>query len=402
VARHAAVDCLLPYDRHRNSARSALRFSVMDAQRALEVLLGLTRELTAERSLNRALKLVTDAALNLLPGDHASIRVLDHTRTELLSGARSGSGAGKQPVRHTPGHGVAGWVVDEGEVARISDAREDSRFVPKPNQGFEIRSILAVPLWSAGEVVGVLAVTSARPETYDESHESLVCLLANCAVPPIEKARLARLAVTDPQTMAFNQGYLIPGLEREMEKMRGTPGALSVLMMDLDHFKGVNDRFGHAAGDRALREFADRVRQTTRDNDVVVRRGGDEFVLIMPGTDKHSAKAVAERIRTTMAAKPIHVSNQGSLSMTVSIGVATWNGQETPEQLENRADAAMYEAKVHGRDSVWVAAAPGTASDPGVEAAPVTRPPAEVTPKAQANADNDAENDEASPSGLDE
>ena len=342
----------------------------MDAQRALEVLLGLTRELTSERSLNRSLKLVTDAALNLLPGDHASIRVLDHTRTELLSGARSGSGAGKQPVRHTPGHGVAGWVVENGDVARLADAHQDERFVPKPNQGFEIRSILAAPLWSAGEVVGVLAVTSSKADAYDEAHESLVCLLANCAVPPIEKARLARLAVTDPQTMAFNQGYLIPGLEREMEKMRGTPGALSVLMMDLDHFKEVNDRFGHAAGDRALREFTNRVRQTTRDNDVVVRRGGDEFVLIMPGTDKLSAKAVAERIRATIAEKPVAVPNQGSLSMTVSIGVATWNGHESPEQLEGRADSAMYEAKVHGRNAVWIDAAPGATGDPNAKTGP--------------------------------
>jgi diguanylate cyclase (GGDEF)-like protein len=328
---------------------------VTDAQRALDLLLQLTARLTDERSLNTALKLVTDAALALLPGDHASIRVLDHTRTELLSGARSGTGVGKRPVKHAAGHGLAGWVIDTGETIRIGDVRLDSRFVLKPNQGFEIRSMLAVPLWSAGEVVGVLATTSKDADLYLKGHEQLCQLLANCAVPPIEKARLARLAITDAHTMAFNQAYLLPGLQTEMEKLRGTPGQLSVLLMDIDHFKRINDQLGHAAGDQALREFADRIRATTRDADVVVRRGGDEFVLIMPGATKESALAVAERIRADMEKRPMELggtSTSKSFRATVSIGLAAWDGVETPEQLEARADEAMYQVKLQGRNGV--------------------------------------------------
>ena len=326
-----------------------------DAQRALDVLLELTRRLLGETSLNRGLKLVTDAALELLPGDHASIRVLDQSRMELLSGARSGIGENKRPVRHTAGQGIAGWVVDHGELVRLSDAHLDERFVVKPNQGFSIRSMLAVPLWSAGDVVGVLAVTSEDPGVYTDDHETLAYLLANCAVPPIEKARLARLAITDSQTMAFNQSYLIPGIQAEMSKRRGQ---LSVLLMDLDEFKTVNDQFGHAAGDQALREFAARVRATTRDPDVLVRRGGDEFVLIMPDTDQASAAAVAHRIRSAMADEPLNLGDGRRKTLTVSIGVATWNGHETPEQLEQRADEAMYEVKQGGRDGVRVSEAP--------------------------------------------
>ncbi len=323
-----------------------------DAQRALDVLLELTAQLTDERSLNRALKLVTDALLTLLPGDHASIRVLDQTRLELLSGARSGTGMGKRPVHHDAGQGVAGWVIDHGVVARIADVQLDARFVSKPNQGFEIRSMLAVPLWSAGEVVGVLAATSAKPNLYEDPHEQLCQLLANCAVPPIEKARLARLAVTDAHTLAFNQAYLIPGLQSEMQKLKGTPGALSLLLLDIDFFKTINDQLGHAAGDRALREFADRVRATTRDGDVVVRRGGDEFVLIMPGAGKENALAVAERIRSDMEKRPMDLGQAGSFRATVSIGVAVWDRKETPEQLEARADEAMYAVKLKGRNGV--------------------------------------------------
>lgn len=329
--------------------------SVQNAERALELLLELTRNLANERSLNKALQLVTDTALALLPGDHASIRVLDQSRTELLSGARSGSGLGKRPVKHAAGQGVAGWVVDNGALLRLDDAPLDARFVPKPNQGFEIRSMLAVPLWSAGDVVGVLAITSKERETYGDEHELLASLLANCAVPPIEKARLARLAVTDAHTLTFNHTYLMPGLKAEIAKLEGRSGALSVLLMDLDHFKVVNDTYGHPAGDVALREFADRVRRTTRDNDIVVRRGGDEFVLIMPGSGSQSAQAVAERICSVMAQQPISISPEQDIKVTVSIGVATWNSEETAEGLERRADDAMYSVKQRGRNGVALA-----------------------------------------------
>ena len=341
-------------NRNDEFARSLSVYSpkVDSAAQALKVLLDLTGKLGDERSLKKALKLVTNAALELLPGDHASIRVLDHTRTELLSGARSGTGYGKKPVRHSPGQGVAGWVVEHGELANVSDTQSDERFVTKANQGFEIRSILAVPLWSAGEVVGVLAATSMEPAKFDADDEALASLLANCAVPPIEKARLARLAITDAQTMVFNHAYLIPGLRAEMKKVAGTSSTLSVLLMDLDAFKRVNDRHGHASGDHVLRHFADMIRQSTRDRDVVVRRGGDEFVLIMPGASKQDARIAAERIRSTLAQSPIELASGEKIDVTVSIGAAAWDGSESPEGLERRADDAMYAAKLHGRNRV--------------------------------------------------
>ncbi len=255
----------------------------------LQILLRLTKDLIAGAPLQEALKMVTDAALELIAGDHASIRVLDKSRTELLSGARSGAGVGKKPVRHAPGVGIAGWVVDHGAPARVADTALDARFVVKPNQGFEVRSMVAVPLWSAGEVIGVLAVTAPKPHAFSEEDEVLASLLANCAVPPIEKARLARMAVTDAQTMAYNSSFLLPGLRQHMEKR----SSLAVLLIDLDDFKQVNDRHGHAAGDAVLREFARRLRASTRERDLIVRRGGDEFVLIMPNAEIDSARHVA-------------------------------------------------------------------------------------------------------------
>jgi diguanylate cyclase (GGDEF)-like protein len=329
---------------------------VVSPQQALEVLLGLTRSLADGRSLEASLELVTRAALALLDvADHGSVRLLDESRARLLSGARAGVGLEQAPLDFRPGEGLAGWVVENRLAARVPDVQTDDRFVRRPEQGFPVRSILAVPLWSNAAVIGVLAISSAERDAFDEQHELLASLLANCAVPAIERARLERLAVTDPHTSAFNRRYLAPRLLEEMSRSGRTGSALSLLMMDLDHFKRVNDEHGHASGDLVLREFADRVREATRRQDVLVRWGGEEFMLLMPDTSLDTARSVAERIRQQTSTMPFHADDGTEIAQTVSIGLATWDGSEDPESLEARADAAMYDAKRSGRNSVMPA-----------------------------------------------
>jgi two-component system, cell cycle response regulator len=332
---------------------------MLDPRTALDVLIDLTRRLIDERPLEDSLHDITEAALRLLPGTHASVRLFDESRTELLTGARSGEGASERPPIFRRGEGIAGWVADHGQITRIDDALADPRFKHDPGQGYTIRSMLSVPLWAGGRVVGILSVTSPQAGVYAAEDEILAQLLANCAVPPIEKARLERLALTDLHTRAFNQRYLLPRLTDEMVAARRSVTPLSVLLLDLDHFKRVNDEHGHSVGDAVLRGFADCVRDTVRRGDVLVRRGGEEFVLIMPQTSGALATVVAERIRTRLASAPLDGGGGVRVSQTVSIGVATWDGNETPPALEQRADAAMYEAKRGGRNQVAVAARAG-------------------------------------------
>ncbi len=340
----------------RMTANAHSSASSTTGDNAIAVLLELTRRLTEDQELELSLKDVTDAALKLIPCDHASVRILNDSRTELLTGARSGLGAESDPLTFRPGEGVAGWVAEHGRSVVIDDAHADKRFVNVPTQGFPIRSILGVPMWSAGRVIGVLSASSSEAGKFAADHVDLARLLANCAVPAIEKVRLVRLAVIDDQTQAFNRRYEMPRLEEEMSRARryGTP--LSLLMLDLDHFKNVNDQFGHAAGDGVLEEFADRVRAATRRHDVFIRRGGEEFVLIMPATDTTEAKMVATRICERIAGKPF-VSDTGDrvVRQTVSIGAATWVPSESAEALEKRADDALYRAKDLGRNRVCLA-----------------------------------------------
>ena len=328
---------------------------MLEPRAALDVLIDLTRRLIDERPLEDSLHDITEAALRLLPGTHASVRLFDESRTELLTGARSGEGATERPPTFRRGEGVAGWVAEHGQVARVDDALTEPRFKHDPGQGYTIRSILSVPLWAGGRVVGVLSVTAPTTGAFAAEDEILAQLLANCAVPPIEKARLERLAVTDLHTRAFNQRYLLPRLGDEIAAARRSVTPLSVLLLDLDHFKLVNDAHGHAVGDAVLRGFADCVRDTVRRQDVLVRRGGEEFVLIMPQTSGALATVVAERIRARLAGGPLDGGAGVRVPQTVSIGVATWDGNETPTDLEHRADAAMYEAKRRGRNQVAVA-----------------------------------------------
>ncbi len=202
-------------------------------------------------------------------------------------------------------------------------------------------------------MIGALSVTAEDKGHFSGDDLVLGRLLANCIAGSIERARLKRLAITDAQTLSWTHGYLMPRLEEELREAR-EPG-VAVLLMDLDHFKRVNDTHGHAVGDRVLRSFTDVVRQSIRRRDMLFRRGGEEFVVVMPSCTLEDAAIVAERIRSTLAAEPLDGGDGIAVDQRVSIGVARWNGSETAAELEARADAAMYEAKHQGRDRVSIA-----------------------------------------------
>ncbi len=327
---------------------------VTERREAVRVLLDLTRRLNDTPDLDEALAEVADAALELLPGDHASVRVIDETGHGLLSAARAGLAA----MTPAPAHGregVAGWVVGQARSTRVGDAATDPRFVEFPDQGFTVSSMVLAPLRVADRVVGVLSVSHTDPYRFTDDDEALATLLANCTVSRIEQARLQRLALTDDLTHALNQRSLAPRMLQELDRARRYDEQLSVVMMDLDHFKRVNDTYGHLAGDLVLSNFADRVRAVVRRADLLVRWGGEEFLLLLPETDADAARSTAERVRVHIAERPFVLEDGTCVHQTVSLGVATWDRSEDQEALLARADAAVYAAKSAGRDTVCVA-----------------------------------------------
>ena len=316
-----------------------------DARHDLSVLRQLTERLSDGRALEDALRAVTDAALELLSGDHASIRVVDASRSQLLTSARSGKGSEKRSLPMTKGEGVAGWVLEHGLPAHVKNTRDDSRFMEAVGQGFSIGSIVAEPLLSAGKAIGVLSVSSPVAGAFSDDDELLARLLANCSVPLIERARLERLAASDELTLAFNARYLLPRLHEEIERARASSSRVSLVAMELDRMKQVSATFGRDTSDRVLCIFVDRVRAQLRPFDVLVRTSDDEFVVIMPQTDEAQARATAERIAREMESTPMEPVKGGFLTQTVSVGLATWDGAEAVDGLHARAHEALRGAK---------------------------------------------------------
>lgn len=165
-----------------------------------------------------------------------------------------------------------------------------------------------------------------------------------------------RMAVIDPLTGLYNRRYALPHLEHIVERAQQTNRSFAVMILDLDRFKNVNDRFGHAAGDEVLIEVANRIKNNLRNVDLVARIGGEEFLIAMPDTPLNVARVAAERVRNAVEESPIEIGAlPDKLNVTLSVGVAMGGG-EKPDLtgLLARADRALYSAKTDGRNQVTV------------------------------------------------
>jgi two-component system cell cycle response regulator len=170
-------------------------------------------------------------------------------------------------------------------------------------------------------------------------------------------------ARTDALTGILNRGAILAALEQEIARADREGTSLGLGMLDIDHFKQVNDTCGHAAGDEVLREVVRRIETVLRPYDTLGRFGGEEFLLIVPGVDEAELSAVAERVRRVVAAGPVHAAGQ-RFEITVSVG-ATLRRQESPDGLIARADSWMYAAKDDGRDRVVMADGADDGADAG-------------------------------------
>jgi two-component system cell cycle response regulator len=167
------------------------------------------------------------------------------------------------------------------------------------------------------------------------------------------------MAITDGLTSLYNRRYMESHLGSLVEQAASRGKPLSLLVLDIDYFKSINDGFGHDAGDDVLREFATRVRKSIRGIDLACRYGGEEFVVVMPETDMAVAATVAERIRRRIACEPFHINRgAGSIDVTISIGLAALaNADDSAATVLKRADQALYRAKRDGRNRVVADAA---------------------------------------------
>ena len=320
------------------------------------VLFEIGKAIGSDQDLGTLLRHISELATEAVGGDATSVMLLDAARERLLAKAAYGLRIGNLDfVSFAVGEGVAGWVVEHGEPALIDDVADDPRFTPRDDPSTPIRSMVCVPLIVRGRPIGVMTCTSPEPGAFTEGSLEMMSFIAQTIALDIENVRLTKVAVTDPLTRAFNREFLMQRLPLEMQVAAEQGAPLSLAMVDVDHFKSVNDRFGHDAGDRVLVVVAERLRSAIRANDVLVRYGGEEFLVLLPATDLEIAAEIAERMRVKMQENPIHAA-EATVEIRISVGVAAHQGEaDTSDNFIRRADGALYSAKRQGRNRVVLA-----------------------------------------------
>jgi diguanylate cyclase (GGDEF)-like protein len=259
-------------------------------------------------------------------------------------------------------YAVANWVMNRGQEFVTKDLRSDSRL-----QNPLVGAVIAFPLSCRGRRVGALVgldrLASGREPRLSASILRAVRVLLEPASVALDNALLLKraeaLSVTDDLTHLYNSRYLNLVLRRETKRASRSGRPLSLLFLDLDGFKGVNDTHGHLFGSRALVEAAAVIRGSARETDVVARFGGDEFALVLPDTGGEGAYAVGERIRERIAAHKFLAGDGLNLHLTVSVGVATLpDVAASAEELVQAADKAMYQVKDSGKNGIQAADTP--------------------------------------------
>lgn len=252
------------------------------------------------------------------------------------------------------------WVLRHASPILIEDLKRDFRFDLEKLDRRHTRifsSLISSPLMSESEFVGILRLDNHKPYFYSQDDLRFLATISDLSAVALENAQLFRrteeLAIKDGLTSFYRKEYFLGRLEEECKRAIRKNEFFSLLMLDIDHFKDYNDKFGHASGDIVLKSLSARIEESLRDyNPIIGRFGGEEFCVILPFADKEKAVRIAQDLRLSIEGMKI-VLRRLENKITVSVGVATFL-KDAPEAAELifKADHAMYEAKRQGRNRV--------------------------------------------------
>ncbi|MGB0125836.1 MAG: sensor domain-containing diguanylate cyclase [Silvibacterium sp.] len=336
--------------------------------RDLLVFHNVARALTSSLDRDAILRAIMQQMEQFFKPETWSLLLVDEARRDLYYAVAVGhTEDGLGDLRVPFGHGLAGWVAEHGEsliVPEVSqDPRFDPRFAPLAESGaaaaaFRVRSAICMPLRSRHRTLGVIQLFNCHLDTLTDYTISFLHVLCDYAAIAIENARaverIQELTITDDCTGLYNVRHLYHLLENLTDGSARTAAPFSLIFMDLDHFKSVNDKHGHLIGSHLLQEVGQTMRASLRRQDVVFRYGGDEFVAILPGTDKRAAQHAAERLLQDLRER--RFANVLALDVRASFGVATWpEDGASVHEIIRAADSMMYLVKGSSRDNIAVA-----------------------------------------------
>ena len=327
-------------------------------------------EITALYGLNKRLNLATniDEALGetemllkkYLGIEDFCIFLLDDSgETLVLSQANDATLVAAHDVTFKIGEGICGHVAKKGKPILVQDVGKEKRFLYYKGRRKNIGSFLSIPLKSGdGKVIGVFNIHKEEPNGFRDNDVLVYSASAVHIADAVEKSRIIREskqeAITDSLTRLYSRRYFMNAMERELSNAERYGGTCSFLMIDVDHFKDINDDFGHQVGDSVLKKLGDLFKTYTRKGDLVARYGGEEFAVLMAGVGLKDAAALAEKLRA-MSEQYLKVEEDGkpTRTVTISIGVAAYpETGSNVDQIIEYADKALYFAKDSGRNMV--------------------------------------------------
>lgn len=347
-----------------------------DQVKAMEKISAVTWSQTSPK---RVVERFVQLSAKLIPCDRTVLWLTDDSQTRLEVVARSPlivgsstalsgrpSGEAQPVVDNAPGRsvrfgeGLVGRVADHQRAMIVRDGSSDPRYsdIEEEQRLGQPFSVLLLPLVVAGETVGVAQFERDTPQSYSQRDVSRVQPLASQAAATIANVRthqdVYNQSVTDALTGLFNRRHMQSVLADERRRSERYGHMLSVVMLDVDGFKGYNDTYGHPQGDILLKQLADILRENVRNVDIVGRYGGEEFIIVMPETTKDEAFRTCERLRNAVADwifPGLPGENGTTVRKTISLGVASFPADgDDAQTLVSKADQALYRAKHAGRN----------------------------------------------------
>jgi diguanylate cyclase (GGDEF)-like protein len=329
----------------------------------LSIFHDVAKALTSSLDLDSILQTIMEKMAEYFRPDTWSLLMVDEQKNELYFAIAVGTASeALKNVRLKVGEGIAGHVAKYGEKLIVPDVRADKRFAKRIDKvtQWETQSIICVPLKSKLRVLGVIQLVNVNMDHFTEQESFFLQSLSDYAAIAIENARsverIQELTITDDCTGLYNARHLYKTLESEVYRSSRFGYEFSVLFIDLDHFKQVNDTHGHLIGSKLLAEIGYLIKAQLRLIDFAFRYGGDEFVVLLPQTSKDAALVVARRLRDSLRASCFCKEEGLNLNVRASMGLATYpHDAKSPHDIIRQADEMMYMVKNSTRDNIGIA-----------------------------------------------
>jgi diguanylate cyclase (GGDEF)-like protein len=319
----------------------------------------LARSLNSSLDLDTILRTILEQMERFIDADLWTLLMLDESRQELYYAIASGNNEkALSDLRVKVGEGVAGWVVEHAETLIIPEAEHDDPRMRQTVTGEKrnVRSVIAMPLRGRKGVQGVIEILNPRASQLSDYTIAFLHILTDHAAIAIENARdvrrIQQLTITDDATGLFNVRHLYNVLDQELKDCARERKPVSLAFIDLDRFKLVNDAHGHLIGSELLARIGTRLQELSRERDMCFRYGGDEFVILMPGTSASEALIVTTGLHQQLMKTQFHMRNGLQLTASASIGLATCPPENAVHAIIGVADSRMYAVKNNGRGKV--------------------------------------------------